>query len=191
MQCRLCHREMAPADPIYRPVGKSPIADLSLHEKGRGAGLVVRIAISPAAFDAICATLPGPSHTTPRAGSASRATRPSPRPLRAPASTVAEAIKALEERGHPLMGPPHQAGNGRSPSISSTATAGVVRTSNAYNFRDPKAVAGTLVASKSEKQTGTANQAFFSPLPCHFLPAKGDNPARSAAVPGWERQVKV
>ena len=60
----------------------------------------------------------------------------------------------------------------------------VIRTSNAYNFQDPVAPTEAPVPSKCQKPTGTANQAFFSSLPCHFSPS--NNPDRSAAVTGRE-----
>ena len=89
-------------------------------------------------------------------------------------STVAEALRALEDSGilswvqrikrvreacPDLLG--DNAGAGR-----------MLRTSNAYNFRDP----GAPDPSKSEKPTGIPNQEFFSPLGAAF---GGESTARS------------
>jgi hypothetical protein len=108
-------------------------------------------------------------------------------------STVAEAIRALEDAG--VLSWVHRIKRVREAAPDLFDGQGwrwrVIRTSNAYNFRDPQAAVGAPVASKSEKPTGTPNQAFFSSLPCHFLPSRGDNPDRSAAVTGWKGQIKV
>jgi hypothetical protein len=81
-------------------------------------------------------------------------------------STVAEALKALEwagvltwqnritrtrERCRDLFG--HQGWRWR-----------VIRTSNAYVFRDPKAAGFSGFSSKSENRTGTLNQEVLDPL---------------------------
>jgi hypothetical protein len=106
-------------------------------------------------------------------------------------STVAEAIKALEDAG--VLSWVHRIKRVREAAPDLFDGQGwrwrVIRTSNAYNFRDPVAAVGPPVASKSEKPTETTNQAFFSSLPRHFLPSIDANPDRSAAVPGWEGQV--
>jgi hypothetical protein len=106
-------------------------------------------------------------------------------------STVAEAIKALEDAG--VLSWVQRIKRIREAAPDLFDGQGwrwrVIRTSNAYNFRDPKGAAGPHDPSKSEKPTGTANQAFFSPLPRHFSPPRGDNPARSAAIRGREGQV--
>ena len=108
-------------------------------------------------------------------------------------STVAEAIKALEDAG--VLSWVNRIKRVRESAPDLFDGHGwrwrVIRTSNAYNFRDPKAVAGASISSKSEKPTGTANQAFFSSLPCHFSPPRGDNPDRSAAVTGREERVEA
>jgi hypothetical protein len=105
-------------------------------------------------------------------------------------STVAEAIKALEDAG--VLSWVNRIKRVREAAPDLFDGQGwrwrVIRTSNAYNFRDPKA-AGASVPSKSEKPTRTANQAFFSSLPRHFSPSRGDNPDRSAAVTGRKEQV--
>jgi hypothetical protein len=99
-------------------------------------------------------------------------------------STVAEAIKALEDVG--ILSWVHRIKRVREAAPDLFDGHGwrwrVIRTSNAYNFRDPKAAVGASVASKSEKPTGTPNQAFFSSLSRHFSPSRGDNPDRSAAL---------
>jgi hypothetical protein len=108
-------------------------------------------------------------------------------------STVAEAIKALEDAG--VLSWVNRIKRVREAAPDLFDGHGwrwrVIRTSNAYNFRDPKSAVGAPVASKSEKPTGTTNQAFFSSLPCHFSPSRGDSPDRSAAVTGREGQVKA
>jgi hypothetical protein len=108
-------------------------------------------------------------------------------------STVAEAIKALEDAG--VLSWVNRIKRVREAAPDLFDGHGwrwrVIRTSNAYNFRDPKTADGAAVPSKSEKPTGTANQAFFFSLPRHFLPSRGTNPDRSAAVMGQEGQVEA
>jgi hypothetical protein len=108
-------------------------------------------------------------------------------------STVAEAIKALEDVG--ILSWVHRIKRVQEAAPDLFDGHGwrwrVIRTSNAYNFRDPKAAVGAPVASKSEKPTETANQAFFSSLPRHFSPSRGANPDRSAAIMRREGQVKA
>jgi hypothetical protein len=105
-------------------------------------------------------------------------------------STVAEAIKALEDTG--VLSWVHRIKRVREAAPDLFDGHGrrwrVIRTSNA-NFRDPKAAVGAPVPSKSEKPTGTPNQAFFSSLPCHFSPSRGANPDRSVAITCREGQV--
>jgi hypothetical protein len=101
-------------------------------------------------------------------------------------STVAEAIKALEDAG--ILSWVHRLKRVREAAPDLFDGHGwrwrVIRTSNAYAFTDPSPAADRPKSSKSEKPTGTANQAFFSSLPCHFSPPRGDNPAKFAAVTG-------
>jgi AraC-like DNA-binding protein len=108
-------------------------------------------------------------------------------------STVAEAIKALEDAG--VLSWVQRIKRVREAAPDLFDGHGwrwrVIRTSNAYNFRDPQAAGRAPVASKSEKPTGTANQAFFSSLPRHFSPPRGDLPGRSAALMGREGQVSA
>jgi hypothetical protein len=108
-------------------------------------------------------------------------------------STVAEAIKALEDAG--VLSWVQRIKRVREVAPDLFDGHGwrwrVIRTSNAYNFRDPKSAVGAPVPSKSEKPTGTANQAFFSSLPCHFSPSREANPDRSAALTGREGQVQA
>jgi hypothetical protein len=108
-------------------------------------------------------------------------------------STVAEAIKALEDAG--VLSWVNRIKRVREAAPDLFDGHGwrwrVIRTSNAYNFRDPKAVAGAPVASKSEKPTETANQAFLSSLPRHFSPSRGASPGRSGAVTGRGGQIKA
>jgi hypothetical protein len=108
-------------------------------------------------------------------------------------STVAEAIKALEDAG--VLSWVHRIKRVREAAPDLFDGHGwrwrVIRTSNAYNFRDPQAAVGAPIPSKSEKPTGTANQAFFSSLPCHFSPSRGTLPDRTAAITRREGQVKT
>jgi hypothetical protein len=101
-------------------------------------------------------------------------------------STVAEALQALEEAG--ILSWVHRVKRVREACSDLLGDGGwrwrVLRTSNAYVFTDPSPAADRPKSSKSEKPTETANQAFFSSLPCHFSPPRGDNPARFAAVTG-------
>ena len=108
-------------------------------------------------------------------------------------STVAEAIKALEDAG--VLSWVNRIKRVREAAPDLFDGHGwrwrVIRTSNAYNFRDPQAAAGAPVPSKSEKPTETPNQAFFSSLSRHFSPSRSANPDRSAAVTRWEGQVEA
>ena len=108
-------------------------------------------------------------------------------------STVAEAIKALEDAG--VLSWVNRIKRVREAAPDLFDGHGwrwrVIRTSNAYNFRDPKAATGAPVASKSEKPPGTPNQAFFSSLSCHFSPSRRDNPDWSAALTDREGQIKA
>ena len=79
-------------------------------------------------------------------------------------STVAEAIKALEDAG--ILSWVHRVKRVRE-SVSDLLGANgwrwrVLRTSNAYAFTDPSPAADRPNSSKSEKPTGTPNQEFFS-----------------------------
>jgi Helix-turn-helix domain len=95
-------------------------------------------------------------------------------------STVAEALKALEwagvlswqhritrirERCRDLFG--HEGWRWR-----------VIRTSNAYVFRDPKAVVSGGFSSKSENPTGTLNQDVLDPV--LVQPGDPDSPLERA-----------
>jgi hypothetical protein len=106
-------------------------------------------------------------------------------------STVAEAIRALEDAG--VLSWVNRIKRVREAAPDLFDGHGwrwrVIRTSNAYNFWDPMAAAAAPISSKSEKPTGTANQALSSSLSRHFSPPRGDNPARSAAVMGRKGQV--
>ena len=89
-------------------------------------------------------------------------------------STVAEALKALEDAG--ILSWVQRIKRVRERCRDLLGDNGwrwrVLRTSNAYNFRDP----GAPDPSKSEKPTGTPNQEFFSPLGAAF---GGESTARS------------
>jgi CRP-like cAMP-binding protein len=86
-------------------------------------------------------------------------------------STVAEAIKALEEAG--ILSWVHRIKRVREPCPDLLGDNGwrwrVLRTSNSYAFNDPSPAGGQPNPSKSEKATGTPNQVFLSPI-------KGGNP---------------
>jgi hypothetical protein len=77
-------------------------------------------------------------------------------------STVAEALKALEDAG--VLSWVQRIKRVRECCADLLGDNGwrwrVLRTSNAYNFRDP----GSPDSSKSEKPTGTPIQGFFSPI---------------------------
>jgi hypothetical protein len=106
-------------------------------------------------------------------------------------STVAEAIKALEDAG--VLSWIHRIKRVREAAPDLFDGQGwrwrVIRTSNAYNFRDPSPAGRRPDSSKSEKPTETPNQAFFSSVPRQFSPSRGDNPARFAAVMGREGEI--
>ena len=106
-------------------------------------------------------------------------------------STVAEAIKALEDAGVLTWVQRIKRVREAAPDLFDGHgwRWRVIRTSNPYNIRDPTSAVGAPVHSKSEKPTGTANQAFFSSLPHHFLPSRGTPPDWSAAITGREGQV--
>jgi hypothetical protein len=99
-------------------------------------------------------------------------------------STVAEAIKALEwvgvltwqnritrirERCRDLWG--HEGWRWR-----------VIRTSNAYVFRDPQAQLGGVPASKSDQRTGTPDQDVYSLLPTVAAAARPVSEALNKAL---------
>jgi hypothetical protein len=106
-------------------------------------------------------------------------------------STVAEALKALEDAG--ILSWVHRIKRVQEAAPDLFDGHGwrwrVIRTSNAYAFTDPSPAANRPNSSKSEKPTGTSNQAFSSSLPRHFSPSRGDNPDKSAAVSGREGQA--
>jgi hypothetical protein len=81
-------------------------------------------------------------------------------------STVAEALKALEDAG--VLSWVHRIKRVRvaCPDLFGGDGSRVVpqRTSNAYHFADPGTPAGRPNSPESEKQTGTATQGFFSSL---------------------------
>jgi Helix-turn-helix domain len=93
-------------------------------------------------------------------------------------STVAEAIKALEEAG--VMSWVHRLKRVRvaCPDLFGGEGSRVVpqRTSNGYWFNDPGTLAGRPDPPKSEKPTGTPNQDSFSTLEAAF---GGDRTGRS------------
>ena len=93
-------------------------------------------------------------------------------------STVAEAIKALEESG--VLTWVQRIKRVREPCPDLLGDDGwrwrVLRTSNSYAFTDPSPAADRPNPSKSEKPTGTPNQAFLSSLRAAF---GGERTARS------------
>ena len=82
-------------------------------------------------------------------------------------STVAEALKALEWAG--VITWQHRITRIRERCRDLFGGEGwrwrVIRTSNAYVFRDPLAVNSRGVSSKSENRTGTLNQEVLNPFP--------------------------
>jgi AraC-like DNA-binding protein len=81
-------------------------------------------------------------------------------------STVAEALKALEDAG--VLSWVQRIKRVREASPDLLGDNGwrwrVQRTSNSYAFTDPSPAADRPNSSKSEKQPGTPNQAFFSAI---------------------------
>jgi hypothetical protein len=81
-------------------------------------------------------------------------------------STVAEALKALEDAG--VLSWVQRIKRVREPSPDLLGAYGwrwrVLRTSNSYAFSDPSPAGAHANSSKSEKETGTPNQEFFSPI---------------------------
>jgi len=61
----------------------------------------------------------------------------------------------------------------------------VLRTSNSYAFTDPSPAADRPNSSKSEKRTGTPNQALFSPFIAAF---GGKRTARSGRKEAWREE---
>jgi AraC-like DNA-binding protein len=81
-------------------------------------------------------------------------------------STVAQALKALEDAK--ILSWVHRIRRVREPCPDLLGATGwrwrVLRTSNSYAFNDPSPAGAQLNSSKSEKETGTPNQEFFSPI---------------------------
>jgi Helix-turn-helix domain len=81
-------------------------------------------------------------------------------------STVAEALKALEDAG--VLSWVQRIKRVREACPDPLGATGwrwrVLRTSNSYAFNDLSPVGGQPNSSKSEKETGTPNQEFFSPM---------------------------
>ena len=81
-------------------------------------------------------------------------------------STVAEALKALEEAG--ILSWVHRIKRVREPCPDLLGDNGwrwrVLRTSNSYAFKDPSPASDRPNSSKSEKPTGTPTQEFFSSI---------------------------
>jgi len=81
-------------------------------------------------------------------------------------STVAQALRALEDAK--ILSWVHRIKRVREPCPDLLGATGwrwrVLRTSNSYAFNDPSPAGAQPNSSKSEKETGTANQEFFSPM---------------------------
>jgi hypothetical protein len=94
-------------------------------------------------------------------------------------STVAEAIKALEDAG--VLSWVHRIKRVRVACLDLFGGEGMrvvpQRTSNAYHFTDPGTPARRPNIPESEKPTGTANQGYFSSLRAAFGGEK-DRPGR-------------
>jgi hypothetical protein len=97
-------------------------------------------------------------------------------------STVAEAIKALEDAG--VLTWVHRVKRIREACPDLLGADGwrwrVLRTSNAYNFRDP----GSPNSSKSDFPSETPNQAYFSPLEAASGGERTARPERKGALRG-------
>jgi hypothetical protein len=82
-------------------------------------------------------------------------------------STVAEALKALEWAG--VLSWQHRIARIREACTDLFCRTSwrwrVIRTSNAYAFRDPQAAVSAGIPSKSENRTGTQNQEVLDPVP--------------------------
>jgi Helix-turn-helix domain len=85
-------------------------------------------------------------------------------------STVAEALRALEEAGILSWVQRIKRVRERCPDLlgDNGWRWRVLRTSNSYAFDDPSPAADRPISSKSEKPTGTPNQVFFSSLGAAF-----------------------
>jgi Helix-turn-helix domain len=81
-------------------------------------------------------------------------------------STVAQALRALEDAK--ILSWVHRIKRVREPCPDLLGANGwrwrVLRTSNSYAFNDPSPAGAQANSSKSEKETGTPNQDFFSPI---------------------------
>jgi hypothetical protein len=81
-------------------------------------------------------------------------------------STVAQALRALEDAK--VLSWVHRIKRVREPCPDLLGDNGwrwrVLRTSNSYAFNDPSPAGAQPNSSKSEKETGTPNQEFFSPI---------------------------
>ena len=90
-------------------------------------------------------------------------------------STVAEAIRALEDAG--VLTWVQRIKRVRERCVDLLGDNGwrwrVIRTSNAYAFNDPSPAADRPNSSKSEKPTGTPNQEFLPVGPAVLGPARG------------------
>jgi hypothetical protein len=106
--------------------------------------------------------------------------------LAPPRLTVAEAIKALEDAGVLSWVRRPQAGAGAVPDLLGDDgwRWRVLRTSNAYNFRDP----GAPNSSKANFQSGTPNQAYFSSFKGRLRRRK-DRPERAGRASDREGVV--
>jgi Helix-turn-helix domain len=110
-------------------------------------------------------------------------------------STVAEAIKALEDAG--ILSWVQRVKRIRERCSDLLGDHGwrwrVLRTSNAYSFRDPSPAdrpdTGRPNSSKSEKPTGTPNQVFSSPQPGGFGPAGGRFRANETVLQAFDRRL--
>jgi hypothetical protein len=108
-------------------------------------------------------------------------------------STVAEAIKALEDAG--ILSWVHRVKRVRERVSDLLGDNGwrwrVLRTSNAYAFTDPSPAADRPNSSKSEKPTGTPNQEFFSPIGTRKLSSLAASKSRKlAATSKWAQRAR-
>jgi hypothetical protein len=105
-------------------------------------------------------------------------------------STVAEAIKALEWAG--VLTWQNRITRVRERCRDLFGREGwrwrVIRTSNAYAFRDPQAVNSRLVPSKSDQRTGTPNQEVSKPV---SAPAIDPNSPLERALARFTAAIKA
>ena len=145
-------------------------------EKGRAYGVVTAKAL------AVLEALLWAFHNAKSGLCFPSATSGSPRPPAAPARPSQGRFKALEDCG--ILSWVHRLKRVREPCPDLLGDNGwrwrVLRTSNAYDFRDP----GAPNSSKANFQSGTPNQGFFSSLGAAFGGERTGRYGRKEALRG-------